>query len=180
MFYKDIHTLDCSTLRACLYIQLSIYKLCSNFEVHYLTSYRENLSSVDDIGGGPKASTLERFHCIIFIFLLFLPLAVPERPPTPPSQSQKLVQSSNNYNQPQTFFETLKSILKNYYFIMLLVTAAINLGAAGATVSLFNELIHPYFKNHDKDVAYIGVTAQVPAMITVFVIGPILSHTKAF
>ena len=47
-------------------------------------------------------------------------------------------------------------------------------------VSLFNELIHPYFKNKDRDVVYIGITAQIPAMITVFVVGPILSTTKAF
>ena len=64
--------------------------------------------------------------------------------------------------------------------MLLLITASINLGAAGAIVSLFNELIHPFFKNRDKDVVYIGITALVPAMITVFVVGPILSATKAF
>ena len=106
--------------------------------------------------------------------------AVPNAPPTPPSRSQLLVESSNYSKEDNSFAKTVKVILTNRYFIMLLVTTSINLGAAGAIVSLFNELIHPYFENRDKDVVYIGITAQIPALITAFAVGAILSATKAF
>jgi hypothetical protein len=115
----------------------------------------------------------------ISLLLFFLSLiTVPNAPPTPPSRSQLLVESYSN--QENTFVKTLKAILTNRYFILLLVTASINLGAAGAIVSLFNEIIHPFFKNPDRDVVYIGIAALVPGMITVFIVGPILSATKAF
>ncbi|CAI8019509.1 Uncharacterized MFS-type transporter C09D4.1, partial [Geodia barretti] len=113
---------------------------------------------------------------LLFFFLSLI--AVPNAPPTPPSRSQLLVESYSN--QDNTFAKTLKAILTNRYFILLLVTASINLGAAGAIVSLFNEIIHPFFKNRDRDVVYIGIAALVPGMITVFIVGPILSATKAF
>ena len=56
----------------------------------------------------------------------------------------------------------------------------INIGAAGAIVSLLNELIHPYFEDRDGDLVYIGLTAQLSAILAVFITGTILGATKAF
>ena len=47
-------------------------------------------------------------------------------------------------------------------------------------MSLFNELIHPYFENRDEDILYIGLMTQIPALLSVLIIGPILGATKAF
>lgn len=56
----------------------------------------------------------------------------------------------------------------------------INIGAAGAVVSLFNELIHPYFKNRDHDQLYVGLTVQLAAIVALMITGIVLGATKAF
>ena len=87
---------------------------------------------------------------------------------------------SSNTNQLNSLTKTLKHILTNGYFLLLLLTASINIGAAGAIVSLLDELIHAYFKDRDEDVVYIGLTALVCGFMAIMVTGIILSVTKAF
>jgi hypothetical protein len=116
---------------------------------------------------------------ISLLLVIVTLVAVPTAPPTPPSRSQELVESSNT-NQLNSLTKTLKHILTNGYFLLLLLTASINIGAAGAIVSLLDELIHAYFKDRDEDVVYIGLTALVCGFVAIMVVGIILSVTKAF
>ena len=106
--------------------------------------------------------------------------AIPTAPPTPPSRSQQLVDTSRDSKKVNSLRNTVRLIAKNRHFLLLLLTSSINIGAAGAVVSLFNEVIHPYFEDRDRDEVYIGITALVPGMLTVVVVGPILGATKAF
>ena len=87
---------------------------------------------------------------------------------------------SSNDSKHFNLRKTLRLILTNGYFLLLLLTASINIGAAGAIMSLLDELIHAYFMDRDKDVVYIGITALVSGFAAIIVVGLILSATKAF
>jgi len=83
-------------------------------------------------------------QAVLSLVILVLTLAAfPSAPPTPPSRSRQMAETTM---QVESFGSTLAKFLKNKHYMFFLVAAGINVASSLATVSLINELIHPYFK----------------------------------
>ncbi|KAM0732151.1 Choline/ethanolamine transporter flvcr2a [Formica fusca] len=98
-------------------------------------------------------------------------------PPLPPSPAQA-VQRENTGNE--SFFCSIKRLLSNIGYVLLLFSYGINIAVLYAISTLLNQIILKYFPGHEEDAGRIGLTIVCTGMLSSVMCGVILDKTHKF
>ncbi|XP_071155077.1 choline/ethanolamine transporter flvcr2b-like isoform X3 [Mytilus edulis] len=111
--------------------------------------------------------------CFILLIIVFR-----ESPPLPPSKAQKKVL---DLTKKQVHYgKSLLNFVKNRDFCLVCVSFAMNLGCSYAISTLLNPIILFYFKSHQKDAGFIGLTIILSGVFGSILSGLWLDRTKTF
>ncbi|ESO09470.1 hypothetical protein HELRODRAFT_73519, partial [Helobdella robusta] len=114
------------------------------------------------------------FSCFFFLFFV-------EKPDIPPSIAQMVVHSldlDRSSSQVTNYFLSLKRLLKNVPFCVLLVTYGINTGSYYAIGTLLNPIVLNYFPSEQLNAGRIGLTLVMAGVLGSLVCGLWLDRTK--
>ncbi|KAK9888911.1 hypothetical protein WA026_001132 [Henosepilachna vigintioctopunctata] len=113
------------------------------------------------------------FTTVLFVVII---LFFRSKPPTPPSYAQAQQQEENR----EAFFESLKRLLKNRPYLLLLTAYGINVGIFYAISTLLNQIILQYYKDGQEDAGRIGVLIVLAGMMGSVCCGVILDKYHKF
>ncbi|KAG8504432.1 Feline leukemia virus subgroup C receptor-related protein 1 [Galemys pyrenaicus] len=111
------------------------------------------------------------------LFLLTV-IAFKEKPRYPPSQAQAALQSSPP--EEYSYAQSMKSLLRNVPFLLLLVSYGIMTGAFYSVSTLLNPIILTYYPGEEVNAGRIGLTLVVAGMVGSILCGLWLDHTKTY
>ncbi|PBC31673.1 MFS-type transporter [Apis cerana cerana] len=137
----------------------------------------QNNEDISQIGRGLHAMfyIVAAFTTIILVLIL---LFFKSKPPLPPNQAQAQIQRENE--TPKRFFISMKKLITNVGYLLLLFSYGINVGVFYAISTLLNQIILQYFPNHEKDAGRIGLTIICAGMLGSVVCGIVLDKTRKF
>ncbi|CAF1253812.1 unnamed protein product [Adineta ricciae] len=112
--------------------------------------------------------------CFISMIIVFRP-----RPPTPPSRAQEMALQTSEQN----YLQTLKRLLVNRWFLLLLISYGLNTGAFYSISTLLNPVYMYYFEKTDHASKYAGTIGTLMIVGGIFgslVGGYVLDKSKAY
>ncbi|XP_068085822.1 uncharacterized MFS-type transporter C09D4.1 isoform X3 [Anabrus simplex] len=108
------------------------------------------------------------------VFLLLL-LFFEAEPPTPPSPAQaRIPEREGNY------FSSLRKLVSNRSFVLLLVSYGINVGVFYAVSTLLNQMVLQHFEDAEEDAGRIGLTMVLAGIVGSVCGGVVLDRTHRF
>ena len=110
---------------------------------------------------------------LLFITIIF---TFQDRPPTPPSRAQEIGKSEKEEN----YSSSIKRLMKNTGFLLLLIGYGLNVGIFYAISSLLNTVILTNFKDSQEDAGAIGLTICITGLAGSIICGFILDKTHQF
>ncbi|XP_015592591.1 feline leukemia virus subgroup C receptor-related protein 2 isoform X2 [Cephus cinctus] len=135
-------------------------------------------SSTDNaiIGGGLQVMfyIVAALTSIILVLILLFFKEQPPLPPSPAQAFQRETESSEN------FFHSIKRLVTNSGYILLLLSYGINVGIFYAISTLLNRIVLAHFANHEEDAGRIGLTIVCAGMMGSVACGVILDKTHRF
>ncbi|KAG7203314.1 hypothetical protein KM043_010403 [Ampulex compressa] len=114
------------------------------------------------------------FTSVVLVLILLFFKAEPPMPPSPAQAVQREAESTPN------FFQSIKKLLTNFGYVLLLLSYGINVGIFYALSTLLNQIIVGYFPGHEKDAGRIGLTIVCAGMLGSVVCGIVLDKTHKF
>lgn len=135
----------------------------------------KNSENLDVIGKGLGLMffSVAAFTTVLLILIIILFQAAPPLPPSPAQAVQRTSQSTS-------FISSVKRLVANPGYLLLLVTYGINVGAFYAISTLLNQIVLKYFEGKEEDAGRIGLTIIVAGMVGSVVCGFILDKTHRF
>ncbi|XP_075217030.1 histamine transporter isoform X2 [Lycorma delicatula] len=132
----------------------------------------ENLSTI-----GADLS-LMYYSIAIFtsVLLGFILIFFQGAPPLPPSPAQAVQRAAENTG----FLESVKRLILNPGYILLLLSYGINVGVFYAISTLLNEIVLTYFPGREVDAGRIGLVMVFAGMLGSVMCGMILDKTHKF
>ncbi|CAH0592122.1 unnamed protein product [Chrysodeixis includens] len=112
------------------------------------------------------------YSSVLFVFIL---LFLKASPPTPPSAAEDFGSALDS-----NFLLSLKTLMTNRNFILLLLSYGINVGVFLAISTLLNEVILTHYPDAHLDAGRIGLVFVVSGMVGSVVCGVILDRTHRF
>ncbi|CAH1108881.1 unnamed protein product [Psylliodes chrysocephalus] len=112
------------------------------------------------------------FTTVLLVIVLFF---FKDRPPTPPSHAA-LQQSGEEFD----FIGSLKSLMKNKSFVLLLLSYGINVGVFYAISTLLNQIVLFYYPGASADAGRIGLVIIVAGMLGSVCCGIVLDKYHKF
>ncbi|KAL3281075.1 hypothetical protein HHI36_004299, partial [Cryptolaemus montrouzieri] len=114
----------------------------------------------------------------VFTTILFLVIILffKSEPPTPPSYAQAQQQGETQIG----FLDSLKRLMKNGPYVLLLTAYGINVGIFYAISTLLNQIILQYYKDGEEDAGRIGVLIVFAGMLGSVLCGIILDKFHRF
>ncbi|XP_057374750.1 heme transporter FLVCR2-like [Daphnia carinata] len=131
--------------------------------------------NAEDIGADLK----RMFYIVAGIctaFFLLVLAAFQAKPPLPPNAARAAPQSA----EPVTYYQSIKTIVTNRNYILLLITYGINAGVFYAMSTLLNQTVLKHFPGEEENAGRIGLTIVVCGMFGSVVCGIILDKTHKF
>ncbi|CAD1472073.1 unnamed protein product, partial [Heterotrigona itama] len=98
-------------------------------------------------------------------------------PPLPPSPAQAVQREAEST---ESFFVSVKKLVTNVGYLLLLFSYGINVGVFYAISTLLNHIVLQHFPNHEKDAGRIGLTIVCAGMLGSVVCGIVLDKTHRF
>ncbi|KMR04909.1 putative mfs-type transporter -like isoform x2 protein [Lasius niger] len=114
------------------------------------------------------------FTTLVLVLILFF---FKSAPPLPPSTAQA-VQRENT--EKETFSRSIKRLLTNTGYVLLLFSYGINIAVLYAISTLLNQIILKHFQGHEEDAGRIGLTIVCTGMLSSVICGVILDKTHKF
>lgn len=112
---------------------------------------------------------------VVLILVLFL---FKKQPPSPPSHAQKQTQAEeDNTNH---FFKSIKRLLLNRSYMLLLMAYGINVGIFYAISTLLNQIILKHYDDAAEDAGRIGLFIILAGMVGSVVCGIVLDKFHRF
>ncbi|XP_052748835.1 uncharacterized MFS-type transporter C09D4.1 [Galleria mellonella] len=112
------------------------------------------------------------FTSVLFVLILLFFKAAP---PTPPSAAADL-----GSNLDSNFLQSIKKLLTNRNYVLLLISYGLNVGVFYAISTLLNQLVLTYYPGANEDAGRIGLVIVVAGMTGSVVCGLILDKTHRF
>ncbi|XP_026745794.1 feline leukemia virus subgroup C receptor-related protein 2-like isoform X1 [Trichoplusia ni] len=112
------------------------------------------------------------FTSVLFVFILLFFKAAP---PNPPSAAADLGNSLDS-----NFLLSLKKLITNRNYVLLLISYGLNVGAFYAISTLLNQVILTYYPGANADAGRIGLVIVVAGMAGSVLCGLILDKTHRF
>ncbi|EFA03239.1 uncharacterized MFS-type transporter C09D4.1 [Tribolium castaneum] len=111
------------------------------------------------------------------VLLILILIFFKSEPPTPPSYAQaQELKNEENVN----FVQSLRSLVSNRSYMLLLVSYGINTGIFYAISTLLNQIILLYYPNNGEDAGRIGLVIVVAGMVGSVVCGFVLDWSHKF
>ncbi|XP_017891804.2 feline leukemia virus subgroup C receptor-related protein 2-like, partial [Ceratina calcarata] len=111
------------------------------------------------------------------IILVLIALFFKAEPPLPPSTAQAVQRDSDT---PANFFLSVKKLVTNVGYLLLLLSYGINVGVFYAISTLLNRIVLQYFPGHEQDAGRIGLTIVCAGMLGSVMCGIVLDKTHRF
>ncbi|CAG2063256.1 unnamed protein product, partial [Timema podura] len=99
-----------------------------------------------------------------------------ESPPLPPSAAQAVQRAAET----TSFVSSLRRLMGNPGYILLLVSYGINVGVFYAISTLLNQVILSHYQNATSDAGRIGLTIVLAGMVGSAISGFVLDKTHKF
>ncbi|KAL5287119.1 hypothetical protein ACFFRR_008205 [Megaselia abdita] len=112
------------------------------------------------------------------VLVVLMVLFFQDHPPTPPSAAQEA--SKTNPDGEPSFMQSLKNLILNPNYILLLLSYGINVGVFYAISTLLNPVVLTYYPGHEVDCGRIGLCIVLAGMLGSVVSGIILDKTHKF
>ena len=113
---------------------------------------------------------------ITTVSFILIAVAFKDRPPTPPSRAQEL----GGLDQDSNYLSSIKRLMSNRGFVLLLITYGLNVGVFYAVSSLLNTVVLTHFKGAQEDAGRMGLVIVVCGMAGSMVCGIILDKTHQY
>ena len=110
------------------------------------------------------------------ILLILIVIAFQARPPSPPSRAQELGCTKENEN----YLSSIRRLMKNPGFILLLITYGLNVGVFYAISTLLNTVVLMHFENAQEDAGRMGLIIVICGMAGSMMGGFILDKTHQY
>jgi len=133
-------------------------------------------ANIDDIGADFSLLyyTLAGISTVLTIIVLF---GFQAEPPTPPTAARSLASGSES---PKSYLESMKHMVTDRSYMLLLVTYGINVGVFYAMSTLLNQVVLFHFPGEELNAGRIGLTIVVCGMLGSVVCGIVLDKTHRF
>ncbi|XP_030021076.1 uncharacterized MFS-type transporter C09D4.1 isoform X2 [Manduca sexta] len=112
------------------------------------------------------------FTSVLFVFIVLFFKAAP---PSPPSAAADLGSSLDS-----NFLQSIKQLLTNRNYILLLISYGLNVGTFYAISTLLNQVILTYYPGAHEDAGRIGLVIVVAGMAGSVLCGLVLDKTHRF
>ncbi|KAJ8667149.1 hypothetical protein QAD02_008811 [Eretmocerus hayati] len=133
-------------------------------------------SEKDDIASGLSLMFYITAGFTTTIFLLIL-IFFQDKPPLPPSPAQAVQREAE---ASEDFLLSIKRLMTNVGYLLLLLSYAINVGIFYAISTLLNNIVLTHFEGHGEDAGRIGLAIICAGMLGSVVCGVILDTTHKF
>ena len=110
------------------------------------------------------------------LLVITIIIAFQDQPPTPPSSAQE----KGNLNEDGNYLTSIKRLLQNPGFVLLLIGYGLNVGIFYAISSLLNTVILSHFEESQEDAGWIGLTIVITGLAGSIICGFILDKTHQF
>lgn len=117
-------------------------------------------------------------------------LFIKDQPEKPPSIAQLEIRNqtikyeedkkSHKKSDFQLFRKSLSNLLKNFNFLLILVSYGINTGTYYAIGTLLHQIISSYHENENEKIGFIGLILVLSGLLGAVIGGIILDKTKAY
>ncbi|XP_073847578.1 histamine transporter [Musca autumnalis] len=115
------------------------------------------------------------------VLAILMVLFFQDKPPTPPSAAQKVALPGSIEAQNQVSFKTsLKNLMLNRNYILLLISYGMNVGVFYAISTLLNPVVLKYYPGHEVDTGRIGLAIVLSGMMGSVVSGIVLDKSHKF
>ncbi|GAA6109212.1 feline leukemia virus subgroup C receptor-related protein 2 [Tachysurus ichikawai] len=112
---------------------------------------------------------------VIFILVV---IVFQDKPPIPPSQAQVAMQ--NMPSQDYSYLASIRRLLCNKPFVLLIITYGLNVGCFYAVSTLLNRMIIDYYPGEEVNAGRIGLTLVISGMVGSLICGIWLDKTKKY
>ncbi|XP_063221497.1 heme transporter FLVCR2-like isoform X2 [Bacillus rossius redtenbacheri] len=129
-----------------------------------------------DLVGSSLAIMFYSMAAFTTLLLVVIVLFFQAAPPLPPSPAQAIQKESKTND----FFGSIKRLLLNRGYVLLLLSYGINIGVFYAISTLLNTLVLTHYKNAEEDAGRIGLTLTVAGMAGSAICGFVLDKTRRF
>ena len=113
---------------------------------------------------------------ITSISFILIVVAFKDRPPTPPSRAQEL----GGQKEDGDYLSSIKRLVQNRGFVLLLITYGLNVGVFYAISSLLNTVVLMHFDDAQEDAGRMGLVIVTCGMGGSMVCGIILDKTHEY
>ncbi|XP_026197174.1 feline leukemia virus subgroup C receptor-related protein 2 isoform X2 [Anabas testudineus] len=112
---------------------------------------------------------------VLFILVVFL---FQERPELPPTQAQATARSIPP--EQYSYIASICRLLRNWPFILLIITYGLNVGCFYAVSTLLNRMIIEHYPGEEVNAGRIGLTIVIAGMVGSLICGVWLDKTKTY
>ncbi|XP_035785899.1 feline leukemia virus subgroup C receptor-related protein 2-like [Anopheles albimanus] len=116
------------------------------------------------------------FTTLLVVLVLFFFKAAP---PTPPSAAQEATKTPNPL-QSSPFLHSIKRLMLNRNYVLLLISYGMNVGVFYAISTLLNQIVLTHYPGHEVDAGRIGVCIVFAGMLGSVACGIVLDKTHRF
>ncbi|KFB48526.1 AGAP005839-PA-like protein [Anopheles sinensis] len=116
------------------------------------------------------------FTTVLVVLVLFFFKAAP---PTPPSAAQEATKTPNPL-QSSPFLHSIKRLMLNRNYVLLLFSYGMNVGVFYAISTLLNQIVLTHYPGHEVDAGRIGVCIVFAGMLGSVACGVVLDKTHRF
>lgn len=108
------------------------------------------------------------------------PTVFDDKPPTPPTAAAQGTNVNEQIGDSSAFMSSIKRLLLNPNYILLLLSYGINVGVFYAISTLLNQIILEYYPGRETDVGRIGLFIVLAGMVGSVCCGIVLDKTHRF
>ncbi|XP_050091540.1 feline leukemia virus subgroup C receptor-related protein 2 [Anopheles aquasalis] len=116
------------------------------------------------------------FTTLLVVLVVFFFKAAP---PTPPSAAQEATKTPNPL-QSSPFLHSIKRLMLNRNYVLLLISYGMNVGVFYAISTLLNQIVLTHYPGHEVDAGRIGVCIVFAGMLGSVACGIVLDKTHRF
>ncbi|XP_049541795.1 feline leukemia virus subgroup C receptor-related protein 2 [Anopheles darlingi] len=116
------------------------------------------------------------FTSVLVVLVIFFFKAAP---PTPPSAAQEATKTPNPL-QSSPFLHSIKRLMLNRNYVLLLISYGMNVGVFYAISTLLNQIVLTHYPGHEVDAGRIGVCIVFAGMLGSVACGIVLDKTHRF
>lgn len=135
-----------------------------------------NSPNLDDIGRDLNVMFYASAGVTSALFILTL-IVYRKHPPLPPSKAQVAIVEAATHEH---YGHSLLRLVKNFPFMLLMVTYGVNTGSYYAISTYLNPLVLKYFPGEEEKAGFIGLTIVLAGVLGAILAGIWLDKTKAF